>query len=201
MPRWLGPILVALSLVIAACGAPFGPGAGVQCTGLSDELCRQKAAGLGFGTDASIVGIEMTCTQAVCTPASGEVEVTIRHADGTVEQSGIAWQSAGGAAPGQPAPLPPQPAPALPAGVTPSCLGVPEPTCGEQASSALDVVPPGRRVMAIVVRCTAACDASIGQGTTTLTLDDGSTTRSDWAYQAVGGAIDPPVPDPSTAAP
>ncbi len=201
MPRWLGPVLVALSLVVGACGAPFGLGTGLRCTGLADQLCQQQAAELGFGSDASIVGIELTCTQATCTAASGEVQVAIRRADGRVEQSGMGWQSAGGAAPGKPGPLPPQPAPALPAGVTPSCIGVPEPTCGEQASSALDVVPPGRRVMAIVVRCTAACDASTGQGTTTLTLDDGSTTQSDWAYQAVGGAIDPPVPDPSTAAP
>ena len=102
MRRWLGPVLVALSLVVEACGAPFGLGTGLRCTGLADQLCQQQAAELGFGSDASIVGMELTCTQATCTAASGEVQVAIRRADGRVEQSGMGWQSAGGAAPGKP---------------------------------------------------------------------------------------------------
>lgn len=111
---WL--IVVA---AIAGCTLPFQRGgmAGLTCLGVPDDTCISYAQSLGLGTDPSLVAVQLECTRASCSPASGEVRVLVRRADGRVEESGFGWQAAVPAMPPDPVqPLPepiPVPAPAV----------------------------------------------------------------------------------------
>ena len=192
MPRWLGPVLVALSLIVAAAARRSGPGTGVRAPA-SATSCVSRRPRNWVRQRRLDRRHEMTCTQATCTPASGEVQVAIRRADGRVEQSAWAGRAPAERPPASRGPCRRSRHPRFRRASPPRALGVPEPTCGEQASSALMSWRPAgaswRSSSAARPRATPAPaghhDAHAGRG---------STTRSDWAYQAVGGATERPSP-------
>jgi hypothetical protein len=196
--------IVMVTMLVLGCDASFGPALpnGLACANVPPEVCLAKAQSLGFGFDPAVVAVEMTCTSTTCDAANGEVAVRIRHPDGTVDSQSMGWSSGGGQAPG----LGPVPAPSFDApggvvpGLVPTCIGVPRSACLDRMRETTSSVPSGRTAVAVVIKCTAVCDAQQGDGDTMLTLDDGNVQTFGWSYSTVGGGQEPPIPAPTAEA-
>lgn len=193
---------VVVAMLVAACDASFGPPMpnGLACANVPPEVCLEQARSLGFGTDPSIIAVELTCTAAVCDAANGEVAVRVRHPDGSVDSSAFGWASGGGVGVGGAAAPPAELPGDLVPGLVPTCIGLPRPACQDRLREAAGSVPAGRTALAVVIRCKAVCDASQGDGDTTLTLDGGETQTFGWGYSTVGGGVGQPLPAPTAEA-
>ena len=123
-----------------------------------------------------VIGVLVRCTRLPCTATSGEGEAIVEVEGGRQISSGWAIAQAAPGPSGQPMPATPLP-------VEPTCLGIAREACLEYA-----IVDPfdgaGPPIVSIVVRCTAVCDDRRGQGKTTFTYGDGSTSESDWGYES-----------------
>lgn len=76
----------------------------------------------------------------------------------------------------------------LPFPVVPVCQGVPAEKCLEFArNGARDLGLGGAVITRIVVRCAAQCTATKGEGSTEVTIADGTTQITGWAYESIGG--------------
>jgi hypothetical protein len=183
-----GSFVAVVAVIAVGCGDPpadatLDPSAGpvapqVVCLGVPASKCSEfvKQATADAGT-VPLVAIRIVCWVAPCFEQSGQVMIDTVYADGRRDSIGSGWGTvnAGGAPP-------PQPAATLPAGVEPTCVGLPAPECGLMASNVMTEVAPGSAIVSIVVTCAAVCDAAVGQGSTLVTYDDGSTTTHPWAY-------------------
>ena len=122
-----------------------------------------------------VVGIVVRCT-GVCTDASGEADRFVRYADGTTDQGGFGWSSAG------PAPVGPRIGPDPTPPVAPTCFGIPMAKCQELAMGMPDAGDQGHiGIVSIVVRCKPGpCTATTGDGETTITYrrGNGATSRT-----------------------
>ena len=182
---------VALVLLLAACSLPFGgnPMPGLTCEGVPEDTCRDYAVDLGLGRDPTIVGVRLVCQAPPCTPDAGQVLVTVRRADGTVEESGFGWQAGGPGPDVGPPVIPVEPPTIVGAGdVVPACVGVPEEDCAAQFEQLLagGAIPLGRTLVAVTVRCTGICTPGHGTGQLVATLDDGTTLGYGWSTQTIG---------------
>jgi hypothetical protein len=151
------------------------------CVGLPQATCQQvfqDADARARERGTTIVGVVIRCT-SVCTEASGEAEQTVTFGDGTREQGGFGWQSAGPAPAGKPI----GPDPSLP--ILPTCVGVDDVTCASRAIEAVDSLGLDPAiVIGIVVRCTPGpCTPTNGDGETTISLADGQQRSIGWSYQ------------------
>jgi hypothetical protein len=178
----LAPLLAAL---LAGCGLvpaapPTADGPPVDCGGVPQAACDgivSQAGQNARGQNAFLVQVRIHCTSPDgCTEASGQVEYEAVLSNGTTFGTGFAWggQSGGG-------PLPPKPG-MMPPPVPPSCLGVPPGWCRDLAVD-LNVGGDPSAVVSIVLRCAAACTETRGEGSTVVTLKDGSTLESGWGYE------------------
>ena len=184
-----GLVLGAAILVVLGCGAqlPSGlPGPGltvppqaiVDCLAVPAERCAAAVAQAQAEAPpgSAPIRIRMTCSQPACTLVGGGAQVQAWFSDGSVTSWDTEWSGV--------FEIPPEPVPEdaiLP--VTPVCVGVDLARCHEVAK---DIgVPDGQtgRVTSLVVTCTVAvCGPTDGQGTTTVTFEDGTTQETDWAY-------------------
>ena len=177
--------------VVILCAGVVGGCAGVLtpaiapgtrlCTGMPEASCAQafqEADAQARDRGTIVVGIVVRCT-GLCTDANGAADRFVRYADGTTDQGGFGWSSAGPAPVGLP--IGPDPTPA----VAPTCIGIPIAKCLEMAlgmSSAGD--QRHADIVSIVVRCKPGpCTATTGDGETTFAYADGTSTTSDWAYR------------------
>ena len=186
--RW--GVLVASIVVAAAalgCGLPGFDGATappepvVDCLATPQETCRTALADARANTPAGerLIRVRVTCAIPACTLMAGSAQVDAMYSDGTVDSYATDWSG-------------PVTGPSEGAGttdgvtilpVTPTCVGVDGERCREMAKNIIVPQGPPRRVVAILVACTApACTARDGYGTTTVTYDDGSTRAADWGY-------------------
>jgi hypothetical protein len=175
-------LVVAVVLVTTGCGGFGGRDAVLDCVGLSPERCQQmhrEALG-SVPPGASVTSVSIRCTVPSCTEAEGEAEMTVVLVDGQRLVTGQGWAAA-------PAPAPAEPAPQLPLPVDPVCLGVTDEQCVDFARSGADSVEVGgAAITRIVVRCIGVCTPLKGEGTTDVTLADGTTQSSSWGYQGGG---------------
>lgn len=192
--RWTRVVALALiallAMLLAGCGlsAPGGmaPVAGQSCVGVPGQICariRDRARTNAPPGAGNLVGIAIRCTAAICAEAQGEVSVTATYASGETTGWGESWASAdasggGGAGLATPGVIP---EPSLP--VDPQCIGIGLAWCRQMAIDALGSVPAGAAPAAIVVRCTRACSLTHGDGTTIVTLSDGTTSSVGWSYE------------------
>lgn len=174
--------MLSMVLVVAGCG--IGPGiqpvpAGETCLEIPEDLCREqiRTALRDLGPNhPPVVGVLVRCTRGPCTRHGGEGETVVAFADGT--QTGMGWAFA------QALPAPAiEPGPATPLPVEPICLGIPRQACLENTIDD-PRAGAGPAILSIVVRCTAVCDDRKGEGTTTFTYADGSTSESEWGYES-----------------
>jgi hypothetical protein len=180
-------LAVIAVLAIAGCGAPTGGGGPpasptVSCNGVPADRCQEAVAAVARSLpNTAALKIDVTCVSGTCTPESGAMDTVVTLADGgTLRSSTIPWGSGFGAPGGKPEPAPPIAVPDLP--VAPDCQGVPLAMCQQMAQSSISTAG-GQAIIGIVVRCTAAaCTDKQGEGDTVITLADGTTSTSGWAY-------------------
>jgi hypothetical protein len=188
---WLVAILGAWALGLsAACGGitptpvpvqqpPPAEAPNVDCLAVPAERCAQAVADAIAGADDGVVPtrVRVTCSQPACTLIDGTAQVDAMLSDGTVSSWTQVWSQAMEIPP----PTLPPDAAILP--VTPACLGLELDRCREMAKSIIVPVGQTGRVVSLVVSCTvASCGPTEGQGTTTVTFEDGTTRVADWAY-------------------
>lgn len=177
-------MLVALWSVVACTPAApaltIPPQPIVDCLAVPAERCAAALAQARVDAPAGSapIRVRMTCSQPACTAVGGSAQVDAWFSDGSV----VSWPTQWAAA----LEVPPEPDPAvedaiLP--VTPACVGVDIARCREQAKGFIVPIGQTGRVISLVVTCTVAtCGPAEGQGTTTVTFEDGTTRVADWAY-------------------
>jgi hypothetical protein len=151
----------------------------VDCLAVPTERCAQALADAIAAAEPGIVPtrIRVTCSTPACTLVAGQAQVDAMLSDGTVRSWAQEWSHALEVPP----PGLPEDATILP--ITPACVGLDLERCREMAKSIIVPVGQTGRVVGIVVACTVAtCDATEGQGTTTVTFEDGTTRVADWGY-------------------
>jgi len=177
-------VAILISALVAGCAgllpAGIAPGARA-CVGLPQTTCEQQfqdADARARERGTTVVGIVIRCS-GVCTEASGEGQRNVTYGDGTSEQSGFGWQSAGPAPVGPPI----RPEPSL--SVAPTCVGVDAVTCETQALSSVSTLEQDAgEVVAITVRCRPGpCTPTTGDGETLITFADGQSTTVSWTYR------------------
>lgn len=64
------------------------------CAGLAPAVCRKAADSVvdGMPPSKAVLSITVTCSVAACTEARGDVEVSIRLADGSEQTSSFGWE-------------------------------------------------------------------------------------------------------------
>jgi hypothetical protein len=180
-------ILVMVAATMIACSLPVmepatpAPAPVVDCISTPQETCRTALADALGNTPAGerLVRVRVTCSIPECTLLAGTAQVDAMYSDGTVDSFASEWSGPdsgppdGGAGASGITILP----------VTPTCVGVDGDRCREMAKNIIVPQGPPRRVVAILVTCTAsACTSRDGSGTTRVTYDDGTTREADWGY-------------------
>jgi len=184
-------LLLALALVAAwtsGCGLPgmsrtsLPPEPVVDCLSTPQETCRTALGDATANAPAGerLVRVRVTCSIPSCSLLAGTAQVDAMYSDGSVDSYVTEWSGAdrerqpGGSFGGPPVEILP---------VVPACVGLDGDRCREMAKNIIVPQGPPRRVVSILVTCTAAaCTAHEGQGTTLVTFEDGTTRESDWAY-------------------
>lgn len=114
----------------------------------------------------------------------------MRYSDGHEDHYEMGWSGAvdGPGQPGGPAPIASLP-------VEPTCQGVPAQACWQQAFVGLPnggLAPEQVAVGSIVVRCLKdPCTDAAGDGDTTITFVDGTTSSGSWSYAGAVATADP----------
>jgi hypothetical protein len=182
--------VVVLMVVAALVGGLAGcsiPVVGRGCIGMPDPVCQTQLADAErtspLGSEG-IVGIQVRCSVASCTEASGEASITISYGDGRTASFGTGWAMAAPAPVGVPAPQTPMP-------VEPVCVGVPVGWCRDMAVGADGMGDGTQRVASIVISCTAICNEEMGDGTTVVTFMDGTKREAQWNYRTATPASTP----------
>ena len=178
--------MLGLAVAVVAACTPAAPALTipplpiVDCLAVPSERC---AAALDQATAQAPAGsaplrVRMTCSQPACTVVGGSAQVDAWFSDGTVSSWPTEWT---GALEAPPVAQPAGDEAILP--VTPVCVGVDIARCREQAKGFIVPIGQTGRVVSLVVTCTVAtCGQTEGQGTTTVTFEDGTTRVADWAY-------------------
>lgn len=180
-------VIAILAVFIAiGCGEPSAEPDGMpvlSCTGLPPDMCQEAVdQAIADTPPGAIVAITIACRKAPCSRQRGESTTRVQLASGEVFESGTAWDTAvpvGNPDLGQPIePLP----------VAPICRLVPARVCEENAHIDGLGIDAGA-VVSIVVACKAGrvCLDSEGEGSTVVTLVDGTTHQYDWIYQGASG--------------
>ena len=194
---WATLVAVIAALSVAGCGlerlvdegGPM-PVSGMHCAGVPAAMCvsmradAQRDAPPGAG---AVVGIDIRCTTS-CTEAAGDVTVVVTYANGQTVESGQGWASPVGT-PGEMPIVDPTTLP-----VEPVCVGIDRERCLEFAAASLDAGPGGPVPVSIVVRCTAICDLSKGDGETVVRFADGTSRIGGWAYSSGDAQAGSPSP-------
>ena len=179
--------IAVLGLMTAACGITGGgptiePGPAFSCVGVPQATCQQtlQDARNNAQVGETVVALRIACTKVPCTDQEGEASVEVGYSSGRRDSYGMGWAGAA------PAPaVPPDPA-ALP--VEPDCGGVPQDMCLDFAREVASTVDPST-IASIVLRCQPGpCTATGGDGETTVTFTDGSTTTASWNYAGATAA-------------
>ena len=174
--------VVASAWIVLACQALAPPPSAlpdpvVDCLAAPPAVCRTALGDAQANAPDGewAVRVRVTCSQPVCTENAGVAQVDVLFSDGSIDSYATEWSAAVEA-----------PAGADPAdiqAVTPTCIGLDITRCREMAKSIIRPVGQTGRIESIVVACTVpACTPSEGQGTTTVTFEDGMTREADWAY-------------------
>jgi hypothetical protein len=153
----------------------------VDCLATPQETCRTALtdARANAPSGERLVRVRVTCSIPACTLLAGTAQVDAMYSDGSVVSYETDWSGPDQGAPA--AATDPGSVTILP--VTPTCVGLDGDRCREMAKNIIVPQGPPRRVVSILVTCTAAaCTAHEGQGTTLVTFDDGAVREADWAY-------------------
>jgi hypothetical protein len=189
MPSLTRAVVFAILAVFVAigCAEPIAEPDGmpvVSCTGLPPDMCQAAVDQAIAESPArgAVVAITIACSKAPCSRERGESLTRVHLASGEVFESGTAWDTA--VPVGNPDLGPP--IEQLP--VAPICRLVPARVCGENAQIDGLAIDAGA-VVSIVVACKAGrvCIDSEGEGSTVVTLVDGTTHQYDWIYQGASG--------------
>ena len=67
----------------------------VRCVGLAQPLCMEQVQSMieDVPPSKAIAAVDVSCTSATCTDASGELKVRITLGDGSVQEVGTGWSS------------------------------------------------------------------------------------------------------------
>ena len=151
----------------------------VDCLATPQETCRTALADARANAPDGerLVRVRVTCSIAACTLLAGTAQVDAMYSDGTVDSYATEWsgeRQPGGSFGDDGVTIQP---------VTPTCVGVDGDRCREMAKNIIVPQGPPRRVVSILVTCTAPiCTSKDGHGTTRVTFEDGTTREADWGY-------------------
>jgi hypothetical protein len=157
-------LLLAATVSLAGCGllgVPGSvPGAGFQgggsCSMMPGGACQEQME-LAAARHPDAVQLDLACTVAVCNRAGGAGSVVVTLANGVKVTETFAYT-------GDPAPIP-----------APSCTGLPADVCRRVAASAVDDLPPSKRVASISIACSKApCTRDRGDTAVQVTFADGT---------------------------
>lgn len=183
--RFRGLLAGALAATIAA-GCWLWPGSGPatlipgirECLNIEAALCAEVAAGATGAAPEVLVAWRVQCAEASCTPEGGSADVVVLFTGGIAQAASARWAGRalnGGALEFLKPPVPP------------TCLGVGREQCESEweTSTASLTVAQINQIIAIRVACNGVCDATTGEGSTTVVLRDGSELAvGKWAYKA-----------------
>jgi len=158
--------LVAL-LAGAGCsivGTTTVGGSSGSCENMSSGACSEQLEAVG-GRHPGAVSVDLVCRIDRCTRARGAGTAVITFGDG--RRVNDTWSYVG-----DPRPMP-----------VPTCAGIGQALCLQQAQEAFEDVAPSKAVVGIDIRCDVArCDERSGSATRIIRFADGTSEpgRASW---------------------
>ena len=165
IPRLLTVVLLAAGLAACSIGQRAAGAQSASCGNIPSGACDEQLERLGQRHPGA-VQIDVECGPAPCTRAFGSGKATMTQADGTTVTEAFAYA-------GDPGPMP-----------VPICAGTAPGSCQAIAESVVENIRPSKQVAGIAIRCRVGpCDASKGDVEVTITLADGTSEVTGYAWE------------------
>jgi hypothetical protein len=159
----------------------------MECVGAPQEACEaatNQAGREAAALRAMLVQIRISCTSAAgCSETAGDVQYEAVLSTGASLSGGYAWAAPGAPVPGGPGP---PGGPGAGPAFQPTCIGVPVGWCRNLATGIdADMGLDASAIDSVVLRCSAVCTDTTGEGETVITLNDGTRHEAGWSYEGI----------------